>query len=170
MARVTVEDCITKIPNRFDLVISAAQRSRQLSSGAPLSIERGNDKNPVAALREIAEESINIEALRDSAIASYRQHPDAEPQEEEFAELLAQESTSSKHSAIIPDSGAPTASSAEEAELEKMFTAALDSEDDLEAESASEAETKEAAPEASAPGEEDAGKKEPAKKTTSSKS
>ncbi len=58
MARVTVEDCVVKIPNRFDLVLLSAQRARAVSAGAPLTIERDNDKNPVIALREIAEETV----------------------------------------------------------------------------------------------------------------
>src|SRR5687767_326056 len=58
MARVTVEDCVDKVPNRFDLVLMAAQRARQVSGGADLTIERDRDKNPVVALREIAEETV----------------------------------------------------------------------------------------------------------------
>ena len=65
MARVTVEDCIEKIPNRFDLVLAAAQRARNISTGNPLTIDRDNDKNPVVALREIAEETIEPDFLRD---------------------------------------------------------------------------------------------------------
>jgi len=68
MARVTVEDCIEKIPNRFDLVLAAAQRARDLSSGNPLTIDRDNDKNPVVALREIADETVDPDFLRDEII------------------------------------------------------------------------------------------------------
>ena len=70
MARVTVEDCIEKIPNRFDLVLGAAQRARNISTGNPLTIDRDNDKNPVVALREIAEETIDPDFLRDEIIKS----------------------------------------------------------------------------------------------------
>ncbi|MGB1007525.1 MAG: DNA-directed RNA polymerase subunit omega, partial [Thalassobaculaceae bacterium] len=63
MARVTVEDCITQIPNRFDLVMTAAQRSRNITAGAPLTIDRDRDKNPVVALREIAAGVMNAEVL-----------------------------------------------------------------------------------------------------------
>ena len=70
MARVTVEDCIEKIPNRFDLVLAAAQRARNISTGNPLTIDRDNDKNPVVALREIAEETIDPDFLRDEIIRS----------------------------------------------------------------------------------------------------
>jgi DNA-directed RNA polymerase subunit omega len=68
MARVTVEDCINRIPNRFDLVLAAAQRARNITSGNPLTIDRDNDKNPVVALREIAEDTIDPDFLRDSII------------------------------------------------------------------------------------------------------
>ena len=64
MARVTVEDCIDKIPNRYDLVMVAAQRARDISSGAPLCVDRDNDKNSVVALREIAENKVSIEDLQ----------------------------------------------------------------------------------------------------------
>lgn len=72
MARVTVEDCVRKIPNRFDLVVTAAQRARQLAAGAPLTVERDNDKNPVVSLREIADETVDLAHLRDASIWSFR--------------------------------------------------------------------------------------------------
>ncbi|MDE0110687.1 MAG: DNA-directed RNA polymerase subunit omega [Albidovulum sp.] len=68
MARVTVEDCIDKVTNRFDLVVLAALRARELSSGRPATVERDNDKNPVVALREIAVESQSADELRERAI------------------------------------------------------------------------------------------------------
>lgn len=70
MARVTVEDCVDKIPNRFDLVLMAAQRARQISGGAELTIDRDRDKNPVVALREIAEEMVYPDDLRDAVISN----------------------------------------------------------------------------------------------------
>ena len=70
MARVTVEDCVDKVPNRFDLVLFAAQRARQISGGADLTIDRDRDKNPVVALREIADETIRPEDLSDSVVQS----------------------------------------------------------------------------------------------------
>jgi DNA-directed RNA polymerase subunit omega len=69
MARVTVEDCVDKIPNRFDLVLLAAQRARQISGGAELTIDRDRDKNPVVALREIAEETVMPGSLHESVIS-----------------------------------------------------------------------------------------------------
>jgi len=70
MARVTVEDCVDKVPNRFDLVLFAAQRARQISGGADLTIDRDRDKNPVVALREIAEETVRLDHLQESAVSN----------------------------------------------------------------------------------------------------
>jgi DNA-directed RNA polymerase subunit omega len=70
MARVTVEDCVDKIPNRFDLVLLAAQRARQISGGAELTIDRDRDKNPVVALREIADVTVYPEELREAVITN----------------------------------------------------------------------------------------------------
>ncbi len=70
MARVTVEDCVDKIPNRFELVLAAGQRARQISSGAELTVDRDRDKNPVVALREIAEQTVSPAILAESLVAS----------------------------------------------------------------------------------------------------
>lgn len=70
MARVTVEDCVDKIPNRFDLVLMAAQRARQISGGAELTLDRDRDKNPVVALREIAEKTVRPDHLKEAVITS----------------------------------------------------------------------------------------------------
>ncbi|MSP68088.1 MAG: DNA-directed RNA polymerase subunit omega [Alphaproteobacteria bacterium] len=95
MARVTVEDCVDKIPSRFDLVLFAAQRARELSHGVPLLVERDNDKNPVVALREIAERKVESEDLRARTILSLQKygHPVVSAEEEEGDEvsLLARE-------------------------------------------------------------------------------
>ena len=74
MARVTVEDCIKKIPNRFDLVVAAAQRSREISNGMPIEIERDNDKNPVVSLREISSDAVDHETLEDRFIKSMQKN------------------------------------------------------------------------------------------------
>ena len=74
MARVTVEDCIKKIPNRFDLVVAAAQRSREISNGVAIEIERDNDKNPVVSLREIASEAVDAESLQERFIRSMQKN------------------------------------------------------------------------------------------------
>src|SRR4051794_24750585 len=82
MARVTVEDCVVKVPNRFDLVLLAAQRAREVASGAPLTLERDDDKNPVVALREIAEETIALDHLRDSLVRGMQKHVEIDEPEE----------------------------------------------------------------------------------------
>ena len=88
MARVTVEDCIEKIPNRFDLVLAAAQRARHISSGNPLTIDRDNDKNPVVALREIADETIDPDKLRDDIVNGLQKLTNNELVEDEEDENL----------------------------------------------------------------------------------
>lgn len=85
MARVTVEDCIEKVTNRFELVMLAAQRSRGLAAGAELTVERDNDKFPVIALREIAEETIDLENIEDNLIKGLQKH--VEPDEPDEAEM-----------------------------------------------------------------------------------
>ena len=82
MARVTVEDCVIKVPNRFDLVLLAAQRAREIASGAPLTVERDDDKNPVIALREVAEETIALDHLRDSLVRGMQKHVEMDEPEE----------------------------------------------------------------------------------------
>ncbi|MFM7690565.1 MAG: DNA-directed RNA polymerase subunit omega [Alphaproteobacteria bacterium] len=89
MARVTVEDCIEKIPNRFELVLMAAQRARNISRGEQITIDRDNDKNPVVALREIAEEKADLPALEADLIKSLQRAPEPEPAEEEVIDLIA---------------------------------------------------------------------------------
>ena len=87
MARVTVEDCIDKIPNRFDLVMVAARRSRDVASGAEINIERDNDKNPVVALREIAEEMIPVDEISESLIHSLQLHVEIDEPEEDSDDI-----------------------------------------------------------------------------------
>lgn len=90
MARVTVEDCVDKVPNRFDLVMLAAHRARTISSGAPITIDRDNDKNPVVALREIADETLTPGNLTEEAIESHQRHIEVdEPEEDNMALLMA---------------------------------------------------------------------------------
>jgi DNA-directed RNA polymerase subunit omega len=89
MARVTVEDCILKVPNRFDLVMLAAQRAREISAGGALTLDRDNDKNPVVALREIADSTVDLDNLRQSVITSLQKHVEADEPEEDMMELLA---------------------------------------------------------------------------------
>ncbi len=91
MARVTVEDCILKIPNRFELVLIAAQRARDVASGAPITLERDNDKNPVVALREIADETIGLDGVKNSLIKGMQKHVEVdEPEEDKDLEIETQ--------------------------------------------------------------------------------
>lgn len=115
MARVTVEDCVDKVTNRFDLVLVAAQRARQISAGAPLEVERDNDKNAVVSLREIAEEKVSKEDLMESVIHSMRKIVESdEPEEVDMSILMAgmdkQEET--------PAAAAPAEAAAPEIEAE----------------------------------------------------
>ena len=89
MARVTVEDCIVKVPNRFELVLYAAQRARNIARGEELALDRDNDKNPVVALREIAEDKVEFPALEADLIKSLQRAPEPEPAEEEVLDLIA---------------------------------------------------------------------------------
>ena len=92
MARVTVEDCVDKVPNRFELVLLAAHRAREIASGAPITVERDNDKNPVVALREIAEETQSAEELRERMIESHQTQIEVdEPEEDAMALLMGAE-------------------------------------------------------------------------------
>ena len=102
MARITVEDCVLRIPNRFKLVLLASQRGRDISAGAPLSVERDNDKNPVVALREIAEETIDIDGLQQSLIHGLQRHVEKDEPEEDELDLL---STEQELAAASPDGG-----------------------------------------------------------------
>ncbi len=85
MARVTVEDCIDKVPNRFELILLAAHRARAVSAGAPITIERDNDKNPVVALREIADETVQPSDVQEDLIHSMQRYVDVDEPETESA-------------------------------------------------------------------------------------
>ena len=88
MARVTVEDCVDKIPNRFDLVLLAAQRAREISGGAELTIERDRDKNPVVALREIAEQTVRPKELHEAVVVGLQKIlPEDEDEADEIGSL-----------------------------------------------------------------------------------
>ena len=92
MARVTVEDCVDKVPNRFELVMLAAHRAREISAGAPLTVDRDNDKNPVVSLREIAEETQQADDLRERMIeANQTQIEVDEPEEDNMSLLMGAE-------------------------------------------------------------------------------
>ena len=109
MARVTVEDCIKKIPNRFDLILAASQRSREISNGIPIEVERDNDKNPVVSLREIAEEAVDPDTLQDRFIRSMQKNiikdevvSDEETSlEDEFSAYLNEASVDKTHNSDL---------------------------------------------------------------------
>ena len=106
MARVTVEDSVLKVPNRFELVLVAAQRARDISSGSKLTVERDNDKNPVVALREIADDTVPLDGLRNSLVSGLQKHVEVdEPEEDEMESFMpdsemAFENISSEEEAI----------------------------------------------------------------------
>ena len=117
MARVTVEDCVDKVTNRFDLVLVAAQRARQISAGAPLEVERDNDKNAVVSLREIAEEKVSKEDLTESVIHSMRKIVESdEPEEVDMSILMAGMDEQNNSQAAVVE--APAEAAVEEAAAE----------------------------------------------------
>ena len=105
MARVTVEDCVTKVDNRFDLVLVSAQRARQISSGMPLLVERDNDKNTVVALREIADEEVAPVDLKEDIIHGMQKHVEVdEPDEDDLSLILAGRRAGGDGSELTPES------------------------------------------------------------------
>ena len=106
MARVTVEDCVERIPNRFELVMLAAKRSREISSGSGLTVERDNDKNPVCALREIAEETVPLDELREELVRGLQKHIEVdEPEEDDELEMMTAASLANEAGMNIAVSG-----------------------------------------------------------------
>ncbi len=105
MARVTVEDCVTKVDNRFDLVLVSAQRARQISSGMPLLVERDNDKNTVVSLREIADEEVAPADLKEAIIHGMQKHVEVdEPDEDDLSLILAGRRAGGDGSELTPES------------------------------------------------------------------
>ncbi|PPR09698.1 MAG: DNA-directed RNA polymerase subunit omega [Alphaproteobacteria bacterium MarineAlpha11_Bin1] len=108
MARVTVEDCVLKVPNRFKLVMMAAQRSRELSVGGELTVDRDNDKNPVVALREIADETIPLIELEDAVVEGLQRNIDVDEIVEEEEELLQVTEALNELGGLVDTNGVPT--------------------------------------------------------------
>lgn len=106
MARVTVEDCVDKVPNRFDLVMLAAHRAREIAKGSPLTVDRDNDKNPVVALREIAEETQKVVDLRERMIASKQTQIEVDEPEEDAVALILTSSEADSPTSSDEDSEA----------------------------------------------------------------
>ena len=107
MARVTVEDCVDKIPNRFDLVLLAGQRARQISSGADLTVDRDRDKNPVVALREIAEQNVKPKQLREVLVSGMQRVLVDEEEAPEEMGNLAQSAEALRVTAAAPPKPTP---------------------------------------------------------------
>ena len=106
MARVTVEDCVERIPNRFELVMLAAKRSREISSGSVLTVERDDDKNPVCALREIADETVPLDELREELVRGLQKHIEVdEPEEDDEIEMMTAASLANEEGMDVSVSG-----------------------------------------------------------------
>lgn len=103
MARVTVEDCIDKVENRFDLVLLAAHRARQVSQGAPITVDRDNDKNPVVALREIADQTLSPGDLKEDLIHSLQKHVEVDEPESDVVDTAEAAETEDAPEAITFD-------------------------------------------------------------------
>ncbi len=125
MARVTVEDCVEKIPNRFELVLLAAQRARDISRGAAITLDRDNDKNPVVALREIAEERIDLSGLETELVRGQQRVPEPEPVDEPLVDLIPTESNIFAGMDVDPEAGLEEIPPEELADLENEVEAGL---------------------------------------------
>ena len=127
MARVTVEDCVTKVPNRFELVMRASHRAREIASGGAPTVERDNDKNPVIALREIADGTVDLDEIEDALIKNLQKFVEAdEPEEDQLGfdmtgeasvegEAAAVEQTAAEQTSPEQAGSEPTAAEAEQA-------------------------------------------------------
>jgi DNA-directed RNA polymerase subunit omega len=132
MARVTVEDCVEKVPSRFELVLLAAQRAREISSGAPLTIDRDNDKDPVVALREIADGTITPDELREARVRSMQRYVERdEPEEDELSLEFAGRQLSAVHEELTADNLQKVFSDMVGDEVEQEMN--IDGADDLDA-------------------------------------
>jgi DNA-directed RNA polymerase subunit omega len=105
MARVTVEDCVDKVENRFELVLLASHRARMIASGAPLTIDRDNDKNPVVALREIADQTVAPEDLKEDLIHSLQKYVEVDEPEPEVVPMIASAASAEKGTQAADDTG-----------------------------------------------------------------
>ena len=106
MARVTVEDCVEKVPNRFELVMVASQRSRDIANGAAIEVDRDNDKNPVVSLREIADDKVNVSELQDELVRGMQRFIDSdEPEEDDDVQIFEQSMIGAAEIPAMPDPG-----------------------------------------------------------------
>jgi DNA-directed RNA polymerase subunit omega len=130
MARITVEDCVLKVPNRFELVMLAAQRARDVSAGAPLAVERDNDKNPVVALREIAEGEVELDHLRYELIHGLRRHVEIEDRPEDTLMVAFDDQPVIDPDELRHDDAADEDESGAEPDAAEDLAAAADEEDE----------------------------------------
>lgn len=105
MARVTTEDCVTEIPNRFELIMTASQRTRKIGAGAAITLPRDNDKNTVVALREIAEQSIDLEEVQEDLVQSYQRVHESDNDDIDLAELIGNEAEMDDEEALLKAAG-----------------------------------------------------------------
>lgn len=106
MARVTVEDCVIRVPNRFELVLLAGQRARDISAGSALTVDRDNDKNPVVALREIADGTVETTDLQAAVVQSLQKHVEVdEPEDDEFDSLVGADLVTEMGGVMVADGG-----------------------------------------------------------------
>ena len=109
MARVTTEDCVTEIPNRFELIMTAAQRARRIGAGAEITVSRDNDKNTVVSLREIADQTISIEDVQEDLVQSYQRVHESDNDDIDLAELIGNESDMSDEEELLMHSATSNA-------------------------------------------------------------
>jgi DNA-directed RNA polymerase subunit omega len=105
MARVTTEDCVTEIPNRFELIMTASQRARKIGSGAPITVSRDNDKNTVISLREIAEKTIETDEVTEDLIQSYQRVHESDNDDIDLAELISNEPNANEEEELMKAAG-----------------------------------------------------------------
>ena len=118
MARVTVEDCVDKVESRFDLVLYSAFRSREIAEGAELQVDRENDKNPVVALREIAENKLDSDNLEEELIESLQTQIDVDEADEDYIPLIQQETNTPDQSSLSEDESSPESEEPEQKQIE----------------------------------------------------
>lgn len=126
MARVTVEDCVDKVENRFELVMLASQRARKIGSGAALTVERDNDKNPVVALREIADETVSVDNLKEELIQNHQKIVENDDEDESIIDLMEGEEEWAR---IAAQSSDADDADEDEASLEDMAGLSADEDD-----------------------------------------
>ncbi len=141
MARVTVEDCVLRVPNRFELVMLAAQRAREVSAGAPLTVERDDDKNPVVALREIADETVSLEDLDASLIQSMQKHVEFDEPEEEQTDFDMTIVGMTAEKGVIPEVAVDALATGDEANEDEELAEDVLTETDSEPEGGKDEET-----------------------------